>query len=147
MGFLGGASGKEPNCQCRKHNEIWVPSRVWKMPWRRAWQPTPVFFPAEFHEQRSLVGCSPSDHKELDTTEVTQHIYPYICYSHLLLLVCILFIVQSLSCVRLFVTLWIAAGQASLSINNSWSLLKLISIESVMLHTHRHTHTQTHTHI
>ena len=59
MGFLGGACGKEPTCQCRKHNEAWVPSRVWKMPWSRAWQPTPVFFPAEFHEQRSLVGCSP----------------------------------------------------------------------------------------
>ena len=27
--------------------------------WRRGWQPTPVFLPGEFHEQRSLVGCSP----------------------------------------------------------------------------------------
>ena len=40
--------------------------------------------------------------------------------------------VQSLSCVRLFVTLWAAAHQASLSISNSRSLLKLMSIESVM---------------
>ena len=40
--------------------------------------------------------------------------------------------VQSLSCVRLFVTPWIAARQASLSITNSQSLLKLMSIESVM---------------
>ena len=40
--------------------------------------------------------------------------------------------VQSLSCVRLFVTPWTAARQASLSITNSWSLLKLMSIESVM---------------
>ena len=40
--------------------------------------------------------------------------------------------VQSLSRVRLFVTSWIAARQASLSITNSWSLLKLMSIESVM---------------
>ena len=39
---------------------------------------------------------------------------------------------QSLSCVRLFVTPWTAACQASLSITNSWSLLKLMSIESVM---------------
>ena len=39
--------------------------------------------------------------------------------------------VQSLSCVQFFVTPWIAAHQASLSINNSWSLLKLMSIESV----------------
>ena len=40
--------------------------------------------------------------------------------------------VQSLSCVWIFLTLWTAARQASLSITNSWSLLKLISIESVM---------------
>ena len=40
--------------------------------------------------------------------------------------------VQSLSHVRLFVTPWIAAHQASLSITNSQSLLKLMSIESVM---------------
>ena len=40
--------------------------------------------------------------------------------------------VQSLSRVRLFTTPWIAACQASLFITNSWSLLKLMSIESVM---------------
>ena len=40
--------------------------------------------------------------------------------------------VQLLSHVRLFATPWTAAGQASLSITNSWSLLKLKSIESVM---------------
>ena len=42
--------------------------------------------------------------------------------------------VQLLSCVRLFATLWTAARQASLSITNSQSLLKLMSIESVMSH-------------
>ena len=41
--------------------------------------------------------------------------------------------VQLLSCVQLFLTPWTAACQASLSINNSWSLPKLMSIESVML--------------
>ena len=40
--------------------------------------------------------------------------------------------VQLLSHVQLFVTLWTAACQASLSITNSWSFLKLMSIESVM---------------
>ena len=40
--------------------------------------------------------------------------------------------VQSLSRVQLFATPWTAAHQASLSITNSWSLLKLMSIESVM---------------
>ena len=44
--------------------------------------------------------------------------------------------VQLLSRVQLFVTPWTAAGQASLSITNSWSLLKLISIESVMPSSH-----------
>ena len=44
--------------------------------------------------------------------------------------------VQLLSCVRLFVTLWTAAHQPSLSITNSRSLLKLISIESVMPSNH-----------
>ena len=44
--------------------------------------------------------------------------------------------VQSLSRVRLFATPWIAACQASLSITNSWSSLKLMSIESVMPSSH-----------
>ena len=44
--------------------------------------------------------------------------------------------VQSLSCVRLFVTPWTAACQASLSITNSWSLLRLMSIASVMPSNH-----------
>ena len=40
--------------------------------------------------------------------------------------------IHSLSCVRLFVTPWTAARQASLSVTNCWSLLKLMSIESVI---------------
>ena len=44
--------------------------------------------------------------------------------------------VQSLSCVRLFATPWTAAHQGSLSITNSWSLLKLMSIELVMPSNH-----------
>ena len=42
-----------------------------KMPWRRKWQPTPVFLPGESHGQRSLVGYSPWGLKELETTEAT----------------------------------------------------------------------------
>ena len=44
--------------------------------------------------------------------------------------------VQLLSCVQLFATPWIAAYQASLSITNSWSLLKLMSVESMMPSNH-----------
>ena len=46
---------------------------VRKIPWRRAWQPTPVFLPGESHGQRSLAGYSPWGHKETDTTEAIQH--------------------------------------------------------------------------
>ena len=46
-----------------------------KIPWRRKWQPSPVFFfpvflPGEFHGQRSLRGYSPWSCKESDTTEL-----------------------------------------------------------------------------
>ena len=44
--------------------------------------------------------------------------------------------IQWLNCVQFFVTLWTVALQASLSITNSWSLLKLISIELVMPFNH-----------
>ena len=55
VGFLGGASGKEPTCQCwRCRFNPWVR----KIPWRRAWQPTPVFLPGKSHGQRSLAGYS-----------------------------------------------------------------------------------------
>ena len=40
-----------------------------EVPWRREWQPPPVFLPGKSHGQRSLVGCSLGNHKELDTTE------------------------------------------------------------------------------
>ena len=42
---------------------------VRKIPWRRVWQPTPIFLPAESHGERSLVGYRPWGHKELDTTK------------------------------------------------------------------------------
>ena len=41
------------------------------MPWRRKWQPTPVFLPGESQGQRSLVGCCLWGHTESDTTEAT----------------------------------------------------------------------------
>ena len=37
--------------------------------WRRQWHPTPVLCPGKFYGRRSLVGCSPWGHEELDTTE------------------------------------------------------------------------------
>ena len=43
--LLGWFSGKEFTCQCRRHQEIQVPSLGGKIPWRRKWQLTPVFLP------------------------------------------------------------------------------------------------------
>ena len=42
---------------------------VGKIPWRRAWQPTPVFLPGESHGQRSLAGCTPCGRRESDRTK------------------------------------------------------------------------------
>ena len=44
MGFPGGTS-KEPACQCRRHKRHGFDPWVRKIPWRRAWQPTPAFSP------------------------------------------------------------------------------------------------------
>ena len=71
LGFPGGASGKEPACQCRRHKKHGFNPWVRKVPWRRA--TTPVFLPAESHGQRRLGGYSPWGLKELDLTEATQH--------------------------------------------------------------------------
>ena len=49
LGFPGVASGKEPPCQCRR----WFDSWIGKIPWRRRWQPTPVFLFGESHGQRT----------------------------------------------------------------------------------------------
>ena len=59
-GLLRWHNGKEPACKCRRHGfDLWVG----KIPWRRKWQPIPVFLPGESQEQVSLVGYSPWDHR------------------------------------------------------------------------------------
>ena len=63
-------SGKESTCQYRRPR---LDPRVGKIPWRRKWQPTPVFFPGKSHRQGHVAGCSPWGHVELDTTQVTEH--------------------------------------------------------------------------
>ena len=49
--------------------ETQVRSWVGRIPWRRKWQPTPVFLPGESHGQRTLIGYSPWGCKESDMTE------------------------------------------------------------------------------
>ena len=63
---------KEPACQGRrlKRRNRFDPC-IGKIPWRKAWQPTPVFLPGESYGQRSLAGHNPWGRKELDTTEET----------------------------------------------------------------------------
>ena len=67
VGFPGGAIGKEPTCQgrrCKRHgSNPWVQN----IPWRRAWQPTPVLLSGK--SQWSLAGYSPRGHKKSDMTE------------------------------------------------------------------------------
>ena len=48
--------GKESDCQAR---DIGFNPWVGKIPWKRKWRPTPVFFPGQTRVQRSLVGYSP----------------------------------------------------------------------------------------
>jgi len=71
VGFSGGASGKAPTCPCRRHKRHGFDPWVGKICWRRARQPTPVFFPGECHGQGNLMGCSLWGHKESDMTEAT----------------------------------------------------------------------------
>ena len=66
--------------------ETRVQSLCQEIPWRRKWQPTPVFLPGESHGQRNLAGYSPWGRKESDTTErlhfhFSLSIYIFQCYS------------------------------------------------------------------
>ena len=69
MGLPQWLSGKESACNTGDPGLI----PVGKIPWRMAWQPTPVSLPGESHGQRSLAGCGPWGHKESDRTEATEH--------------------------------------------------------------------------
>ena len=63
-------TGKESGSQYRRHGlDPWVR----KIPWRKKWQPTPVFLPGESHGQRSLAGYSPWHCKGSDMTEWVTH--------------------------------------------------------------------------
>ena len=53
-------------CQCRRHR---FSPQVRKIPWRRKWQPAPVFLSGEIHGQWSLAGYSPWRRKESNTIE------------------------------------------------------------------------------
>ena len=59
LGLPRWLSGKESACQCRRHRfDPWVGM----IPWRRKWQPIPVFLPGKSHGQKNLAGYSLTDH-------------------------------------------------------------------------------------
>ena len=82
-------SGKEPACQCRRHE---FDLGVGKIPWRKNWQPAPVSLPGKSHGQRSLAGHSPWGHRRVGYDLATEHGDAS----------CLFVVVESLSCVWLF---------------------------------------------
>ena len=68
MGFPSGSVVKVYAWQCRRHRTPGFNLWVRKIPWRRRWQPTPVFLPGEFHGQRKMAGYSAWVCKELGMT-------------------------------------------------------------------------------
>ena len=65
-------SSKESTCQPRRQgSDPWVRT----IPWRRAWQPIPVFLSGKFQGQKSLAGYSPQSHKRIGHNSVTKQQY------------------------------------------------------------------------
>ena len=67
LGILCGESGEGPICQRRRHKGHGFNAWVRKIPWRRAWQPTPIFLLGESIGQRRLTGYSPRGRKKIWT--------------------------------------------------------------------------------
>ena len=77
---------KNPPADARDSGDVGLIPWVGKIPWRRIWQPTPIFLPEKFHGHGILLGYSPWGHKESDMTEQlrtytaffrVQHSYSY----------------------------------------------------------------------
>ena len=77
-GFPGGSVVKNSptNAEDRhkRHRRLRFNPWVWKIPWNRKWQLTPVFLPGKFQEQRSLASYSPWSCKESDMIENTYNV-------------------------------------------------------------------------
>ena len=87
MGFPGGLSGKESACHCKRLKKLGFDPWVEKIPWRRAWQPTPVFLLGKSHRQRSLAGYSPWVAKS--QTQLSDYYYLLLLLSLYLLILAI----------------------------------------------------------
>ena len=120
--FPGGSSGEEPTCQCKRCG---FDPYVGKILWRREWLHTLVFCPGEFHQEKPV--------RLLPIGSQSWTWLKWLSTHDLRIPQCLFFSsVQSLSHLWLFATPWTAASQASLSITNTRSLPKLMSIEPVM---------------
>ena len=64
LGFPGGSMLRNP-----RHRRYRFDPWVRKIPWRRSWQPTPVFLPGKSYKQKSQVGYRPWGREGSDTTE------------------------------------------------------------------------------
>ena len=62
-GYIGASlvaqSVKILPAKCRRCKRFWFDPWVGKIPWRRKWQPTPVFLPGKSHGQRNMAGYRP----------------------------------------------------------------------------------------
>ena len=60
---------KESACQLGRSRRLGLDPLVRKIPWRRKWQPRPIFLPVKSYGQRSLMSYGPWGYKESDMTE------------------------------------------------------------------------------
>ena len=75
LGFPGGTGVKNLPAKAGDRGNMGLILGWGLFPWRRKWQPIPIFLPGESHGQGSLVGYSSQGHKELDTLSM----YAYMC--------------------------------------------------------------------
>ena len=65
VNFPGDSVGKNLPAKQETHRKCRFDPWVRKIPWKRKWQPIPVFLPGESHGHRSLTGYSPWGHKRV----------------------------------------------------------------------------------
>ena len=121
-----------------------VPLKMcWKV-WIKAsrWHPSKTILPVLFHSDlcghwRDMFSCRQMS-SGLAFTKANTHVQVLMEGYHITFMFCYQYIssFQLLNCVQLFATPWTTANQASMSITNSWSLLKCMSIESMMPSNH-----------